>query len=155
MKLKERLTRDPCKECLWYVKENNLCQSKKCSVQGGSYPFVTKLDRMFCEPYKGEEERMTYNDKQDVISVCNILADKMSDSGKVAVQQIIGAVEDMVENEPCEDAISRAALLEELGEEPFNWNDSLEEFQEVRDYQWFRSLVENAPSVTPKQCGYL
>ena len=96
-------------------------------------------------------KRMTHNDKKDVISVCNILADKMSDSGKVAVQQIIGAVEDMVENEPCEDAISRAALLEELGEEPFNWNDSPEEFQEVRDYQWFRSLVENAPSVIPKQ----
>lgn len=93
---------------------------------------------------------MTHNDKKDVIAVCNILADKMSDSGQVAVQQIIGAVEDMVENEPCEDAISRAALLEELGEEPFNWNDSPEELQEVRDYQWFRSLVENAPSVIPK-----
>ena len=94
---------------------------------------------------------MTSKDKQDVVSVCRILADKMSDSGKVAVQQIIDAVRDMGENEPCEDAISRAALLEELGEEPFNWNDSPEEFQEVRDYQWFRSLVENAPSVTPKQ----
>ena len=56
-----------------------------------------------------------------------------------------------LEQQPCEDAISRAALLEELGEEPFNWNDSPEEFQEVRDYQWFKSLVENAPSVTPKQ----
>ena len=55
-----------------------------------------------------------------------------------------------LEQQPCEDAISRAALLEELGEEPFNWNDSPEEFQEVRDYQWFKSLVENAPSVTPK-----
>ena len=92
---------------------------------------------------------MTHKDKQDVISVCNILADKMSDSGKVAVQQIIDAVKDMVENEPCEDTISRATLLEELGEEPFNWNDSPEEYQEVRDYQWFRSLVENAPPVTP------
>lgn len=51
---------------------------------------------------------------------------------------------------PQEDAISRAALLEELGEEPFNWNDSPEAFQEVRDYQWFRSLVENAPPVIPK-----
>ena len=93
---------------------------------------------------------MTNKDKQDVISVCNILADKMSDSGKVAVQQIIDAVKDMVEDESCEDAISREALLEELGEEPFNWNDSPEEYQEVRDYQWFKSLVENAPSVTPQ-----
>lgn len=56
MKIIERFKRNPCKECLYYVKENNLCQSKKCSVQGGSYPFVTKLDRMFCEPYKGEKE---------------------------------------------------------------------------------------------------
>ena len=50
---------------------------------------------------------MTSKDKQDVIAICNILADKMSDSGKVAVQQIIDAVNDMVENEPCEDCISR------------------------------------------------
>jgi len=49
----------------------------------------------------------------------------------------------------CEDCISREALLEELGEEPFNWNDSPEAFQEVRDYQWFRSLIEDAPSITP------
>ena len=93
---------------------------------------------------------MTSKDKQDVISVCNILADKMSDSGKVAVQQIIDAVKDMVEDESCEDAISREALLEELGEEPFNWNDSPEEYQEVSDYRWFKSLVENASSVTPQ-----
>lgn len=38
-----------------------------------------------------------------------------------------------------------------MGEEPFNWNDSPEAIQEVRDYQWFRSLVENAPPVTTKQ----
>ena len=56
-----------------------------------------------------------------------------------------------LEQQPCEDCISREALLEELGEEPFNWNDSPEEFQEVRDYQWFRSLIENAPSVAPQQ----
>lgn len=40
---------------------------------------------------------MTHKDKQDVIAICNILADKMSDSGKVAVQQIIDAVKDMPE----------------------------------------------------------
>jgi hypothetical protein len=67
----------------------------------------------------------------------------------------IGAVEDMVENEPSEDAISRAALLEELGEEPFNWNDSPREFQEVSDYQWFRSLVENAPSITTRKIRWI
>lgn len=55
-----------------------------------------------------------------------------------------------LDQQPCEDCISREALLEELGEEPFNWNDSPEEFQEVRDYQWFKSLVENAPSVAPE-----
>ena len=56
-----------------------------------------------------------------------------------------------LEQQPSEDCISREALLEELGEEPFNWNDSPEEYQEVSDYQWFKSLVENAPSVTPQQ----
>lgn len=53
----ERLKRNPCKECLYYVKENNLCQSKKCSVQGGNYPFVTKFDKMFCKPMKGRKEK--------------------------------------------------------------------------------------------------
>ena len=69
--------------------------------------------------------------------------------------ECVKGMADNFEAKPCEDAISRAALLEELGEEPFNWNDSPEEFQEVRDYQWFRSLVENAPSVAPEtKTGY-
>ena len=64
--------------------------------------------------------------------------------------ECVKGMADNFEAQPCEDAISREALLEELGEEPFNWNDSPEEFQEVRDYQWFKSLVENAPSVAPE-----
>lgn len=48
-KLKEWFHRDPCKECDYYVKENGTCQSKKCST---SNPYVTKLDKLFCEPYK-------------------------------------------------------------------------------------------------------
>ena len=77
------------------------------------------------------------------------------------------AVEDAIKNNPelctsfersdkeCDemqknDCISREALLEELGEEPFNWNDSPEAFQEVRDWEWFKSLIETAPPVTPQ-----
>ena len=53
--------------------------------------------------------------KKDVISICNILADKMSESGKVAIQQIVAAIEDM-EEESCEDCISREQTLKAFTE---------------------------------------
>ena len=43
--------RNPCKDCDYYHKENNTCQSKKCSTWGGDGT-VTIWDRLFCEPYK-------------------------------------------------------------------------------------------------------
>lgn len=46
--------KNPCKECLYYVPENNTCQSKKGATGGAGY--VTILDRLFCEPYKGSKE---------------------------------------------------------------------------------------------------
>ena len=55
MNIIERLKRDPCKECDYYVPANGLCHSKKCASNN---PYVTKFDRMFCEPYKQEEETM-------------------------------------------------------------------------------------------------
>lgn len=39
-------------ECLYYNKENNTCQSKKCATGDGT---VTLLDRICCEPWRGEE----------------------------------------------------------------------------------------------------
>lgn len=39
-------------ECLYYNKENNTCQSKKCAT--GCDGTVTLLDRICCEPWKGE-----------------------------------------------------------------------------------------------------
>jgi hypothetical protein len=48
--------RNPCKECDYYHKENNTCQSKKCSCFGGDGT-VTILDRLFCEPYKYVKEK--------------------------------------------------------------------------------------------------
>lgn len=54
--------RNPCKECDYYCKENNTCQSKKCSFRG-SDGTVNLLDKLFCEPYK----RMKgVDDEQDV-----------------------------------------------------------------------------------------
>lgn len=53
--------------------------------------------------------------------------------------------------EPCEDAISRQALLKLMGEEPFNWTDSDKELQEVEDYRNFRNMVEQLPSVNPQE----
>ena len=47
--------RNPCRECDFYYKENNTCQSKKCSSRG-SDGTVTWLDRLFCEPYKNQQK---------------------------------------------------------------------------------------------------
>lgn len=52
------------------------------------------------------------------------------------------------ESQPCEDCISREALLKNL-EEPMNWTDSEAEIQEQRDYEGFIELVKSMPSVTP------
>ena len=48
--VEETMMRNPCKECTYYHKENNTCQSKKCATGGTGR--ITFLDRMFCEPMK-------------------------------------------------------------------------------------------------------
>ena len=45
--------RNPCKECIYYISENNTCQSKKCATAHEGY--VTFFDRLFCEPCKPPE----------------------------------------------------------------------------------------------------
>lgn len=50
----EKLMRNPCKECFYYHKENNTCQSKKCATGGPGY--ITVFDRLLCEPYKPPKE---------------------------------------------------------------------------------------------------
>ena len=52
MKILEWLKRNPCKECKYYVKDNNTCQSKKCSSNN---PYITRFDKLFCEPYEPQE----------------------------------------------------------------------------------------------------
>lgn len=56
-----------------------------------------------------------------------------------------------VNSQPCEDAISRQALLKLMGEEPFNWTDSVQELQAVEDYRNFRNMVEQLPFVKPQE----
>jgi hypothetical protein len=56
-----------------------------------------------------------------------------------------------IKQEPCEDAISRQALLKLMGEEPFNWTDSNQELQAVEDYRNFRNMVEQLPSVNQQE----
>ena len=55
------------------------------------------------------------------------------------------------ELKPSEDCISRAKALEMLGDEPENWTDTEKEIQEVNDYKWFKSILENLPSVAKKE----
>ena len=54
-KLIKWLKRKPCKECDYYCKENNVCQSKKVATCG-NHPYVNLIDRLFCESYKAESE---------------------------------------------------------------------------------------------------
>ena len=42
--------KNKCEECIYYHKENNTCQSKKCAT--GKEGYVTIFDRLFCEPRK-------------------------------------------------------------------------------------------------------
>ena len=51
--------RNPCKECDYYHKENNTCQSKKCCTGGDGY--ITWIDRLFCKPYKYNADRKIEN----------------------------------------------------------------------------------------------
>lgn len=52
-KIKAFIKKDACKDCLYYVKENGTCQSKKCATSP-EYSYVSWSDRHFCSPYKGE-----------------------------------------------------------------------------------------------------
>lgn len=54
MKISKLLKRNPCKECAYYHKENNVCQSKKV-ITCGANPYVSLIDRMFCKPYSVPE----------------------------------------------------------------------------------------------------
>ena len=105
---------------------------------------------------------MTNKDKQDVIAICNILADKMSDSGKVAVQQIIDAGRDMVENEPCGDCISRKdviILIDEATElHPYKvigdsetYSDYNQGWEDACNWLYANIESDNLKTVTPQQ----
>ena len=58
----ETVMRNPCKECDYYHKENNTCQSKKCCTGGDGY--ITWIDRLFCKPYKYNADRKTENSSE-------------------------------------------------------------------------------------------
>lgn len=60
-----------------------------------------------------------------------------------------------LKQESNEDCISRAKALEMLGDEPENWTDTEKEIQEVNDYRWFKSILEELPSVTPQQTRWI
>lgn len=53
MSIIERFKRNPCKECDYYCATNNTCQRKKHVTYN---PYVGKLDKMFCDPYKVDKK---------------------------------------------------------------------------------------------------
>ena len=91
---------------------------------------------------------MTREDKQSVISICRILADKMDDSGKIAVKHVISAVERMKEQEQNLDAINRKTAIKTIN----SWlscDDYNEAEREIM--RAARSMLLGLPSVTPNQ----
>ena len=44
------MMRNPCKDCIYYHKENATCQSKKCATSDSGK--VYRVDRLFCSPCK-------------------------------------------------------------------------------------------------------
>lgn len=42
--------RNPCKDCIYYHKASDTCQSKKCATSNDGK--VAWIDRMFCSPRK-------------------------------------------------------------------------------------------------------
>lgn len=56
----------------------------------------------------------------------------------------------LLEQEPCEDCISREAAIKGLGEEPYVWTDSDFEIQQLSDWKQYKKMLENLPPVTPK-----
>ena len=50
-----RIMRNPCKDCIYYHKASQTCQSKKCAT--GNDGKVAWIDRMFCSPRKDEWRR--------------------------------------------------------------------------------------------------
>lgn len=61
--------KNPCKECVYYHKENNTCQSKKAATSG--YGYVTFWDRLMCEPNRGvrkDESTMGQLNPQEAIN---------------------------------------------------------------------------------------
>lgn len=52
-----------CKECVFYHKENNTCQSKKCAgVNDGR---ITWIDILFCKPCKANDKERS-GDTNDI-----------------------------------------------------------------------------------------
>lgn len=51
--------RNPCKDCIYYHKENRTCQSKKCATGGNGK--VSWVDRLLCSPCKVSSNRLCWN----------------------------------------------------------------------------------------------
>lgn len=56
--------RNPCKECIYHISENNTCNSKKCATGDGR---ITFWDRLFCEPNTGENKKVRLIDAEDAV----------------------------------------------------------------------------------------
>ena len=118
----------------WIVGKDN------CQVAVRNMP-IDKMQKICA--IIGEEEQQPSEDWHDVPS------DEMTlEQARQAVKDLRKKLAEHLEQQPCEDCISREALFKNL-EEPMNWTDSEAEIQEQRDYEGFIKLVKSMPSVTP------
>lgn len=97
-----------------------------------------------------ERDRMTNEETIEVLDDMKIKIDipKSAITQRNRNEALDKAIK-ALEQQPCENCISRQALLDKL-EKPMNWTDSEAELQEQRDYEGFVELVKSMPSVIPK-----
>lgn len=86
---------------------------------------------------------------ESIIGTYEILTGNGVNSDMLGVDDIEAIRETIktLKAEPCEDAISRAAAVEGLGECPLNWTDSPEELQAIMDWEETKEMLEELPPV--------
>jgi hypothetical protein len=113
-----------------------------------TYIVTLKYKYDFEEKYTIENHILEYDSKADSYVWQNDWNEGQTNV-EVLGYMLLGDV-DTAKLKPCGDCISRAKALEMLGDEPENWTDTEKEIQEVNDYRWFKSILEDLPPVTPQ-----
>ena len=95
---------------------------------------------------------MGYMDDKDEETEIEDVADRFTIPVKLKITEIKKHQSDFSDlNEvESEDCISRKQAIDGLGEQPYSWTDSDYEIQELNDWKNTKKMLENLPTVYPK-----